>query len=74
MDTEKFKELFCPLLCQAGMGRVVFNFEKLSWDIQNKCFLGVYLVCESVVTAVGSSEVQNLDGLFLRVSPVLPEP
>lgn len=73
MNTEKFKE-FCPLLCQVGMGPIVFNFEKLSWDIQNKCFLGVYLVCGSVVVAVGFSEVQNLEGLFLRVSPVLLEP
>lgn len=56
------------------MGPIVFNLEKLSWDIKNKCFLGVYLVCGSVVVAVGFSEVQNLEGLFLRVSPVLLEP
>lgn len=56
------------------MSRIALKSEELIWNSQNKCFLGVSLVCESLVWAVGLSEVQELDSQFSSVSPVPPEP
>lgn len=56
------------------MGRVALNSKKLTRDVENKSFLGVYLVCGSEAWAVGLSEGQDLDRLVFKHESCVPRP